>query len=87
MVCPGGPPWERFSKITDYRKILPTKPDQSHPNYVFLIGNNILVTPCLQKDAICLTKPNLPIDIGGAYIHDGVGVWHPLFFQKWTGMS
>ncbi|PAE44091.1 hypothetical protein [Bacillus sp. 7884-1] len=81
----GQNPWERFSRTVDYRKILTTKPHQSHPNYVFQIGKDIWVTRCLQKDAICLTKPNQQIKIGGAIIHDGVLVGDTLYFTKVSG--
>lgn len=81
----GQNPWERFSRTVDYRKVITTKPHQSHPNFVFLIGNDIWVTRCLQKDAICLTKPNQQVKIGGALIHDGVLVGDTLYFTKVNG--
>jgi outer membrane protein assembly factor BamB len=81
----GHPPWERFSKTIDYRKVLTTKPHQSHPNYVFQIGNDIWVTRCLQMDAVCLTKPNQSINLGGAYVHDGIVVGDSIYFTKVDG--
>ncbi|MFJ5760228.1 hypothetical protein ACIQAA_14080 [Neobacillus sp. NPDC093182] len=81
----GQNPWERFSRTIDYRKVLTTKPHQSHPNYVFLLGNDIWVTRCLQKDAICLTKSNHHINIGGSLVHDGVLVGNTIYFTKVDG--
>ncbi|MFB3161501.1 hypothetical protein P5G62_011745 [Neobacillus sp. 179-C4.2 HS] len=81
----GQNPWERFSRTIDYRKILTTKPHQSHPNYVFLLGNDIWVTRCLQKDAICLTKSNHQINIGGSLVHDGILVGNTIYFTKVDG--
>ncbi|TYS90030.1 hypothetical protein [Rossellomorea aquimaris] len=78
-------PWERFSKKVDYRKVLTTKPHLSHPNFVFHIGDEVWATRCLQKDAICLTNPDKRIDIGGAYIHDGVLFGDTLFFTRVDG--
>lgn len=79
------PPWDRFSPNVDYRKISTTKPHESHPNFVFQIGNDIWATRCLQKDAICLTKPDQIINIGGSYIHDGVLAGDTLYFTKVDG--
>ncbi|WP_226672044.1 hypothetical protein [Rossellomorea aquimaris] len=79
------PPWQRFSPKKDYRKVLTTKPHQSHPNYVFHLGNEIWATRCLQRDAICLTNPTKRIDIGGAYIHDGVLFGDTLYFTRVDG--
>ncbi|MBU8769289.1 hypothetical protein [Cytobacillus oceanisediminis] len=79
------PPWERFSPSYDYRKVPTTKPHHSHPNYVFTIGKDIWATRCLQKDAICLTKPNQKINIGGDYVHDGVLRGDTLYFTRVDG--
>ncbi|MDQ7862801.1 hypothetical protein RCO48_22535 [Peribacillus frigoritolerans] len=46
-------------------KVPTTKPHQSHPNFVFQIGKDIWATRCLQEDAICLTKLDQQIKIGG----------------------
>jgi hypothetical protein len=77
--------WKRFSRKMDYRKVPTTKPHQSHPNYVFQIGEDIWVTRCLQKDAICLTKPNKQIQIGEEKVHDGVVVGNLIYFTQVTG--
>ncbi|XJZ28211.1 hypothetical protein ACF5W4_05275 [Bacillota bacterium Lsc_1132] len=81
----GMDPWKKFSHATDYRKVPTTKPHHSHPNYVFQIGQDIWATRCLQKDAICLTKPGKKIDIGGDLIHDGIVEGNLLYFTQVTG--
>ncbi|MEH6948238.1 hypothetical protein V7068_14435 [Bacillus sp. JJ634] len=81
----GQKPWERFSRTIDYRKVPTTKPHQSHPNFVFQISEDIWVTRCLQYDAICLTRPNQQIDIGGAFVHDGVVFGDTIYFTKMDG--
>jgi hypothetical protein len=68
----GEPPWQRFSKSIDYRKVLTTKPHQSHPNYAFQLGNELWVTRFEQRDAICLTDPTLCMNIGIEKPHDGI---------------
>jgi hypothetical protein len=78
-------PWGHFPRNIDYRKVLTTKPHHSHPNYVFQIGKDIWATRCLQQDAICLTRPNQLIEIGGALVHDGVLVKDTIYFTKVDG--
>lgn len=67
----GEPLWTRFSKETDYRKVLSTKPHKSHPNYVFSFGEEYWVTRSAQKDAICLQDNSKKIEIGVEQAHDG----------------
>ncbi|PZD94748.1 hypothetical protein DNH61_17520 [Paenibacillus sambharensis] len=81
----GKPLWGRFSPSIDYRKVPTTKPHLSHPNYVFQLGHDVWVTRCLQKDAVCLTKPGRRINIGGAYVHDGVLAGNTLYFTRVDG--
>lgn len=69
----------------DYRKVFTTKPHQSHPNFVFHIGKNIWTTRCLQKDAICLTRPNQQIQIGGEKVHDGIVFGGSIYFTQVNG--
>jgi hypothetical protein len=68
----GGHPWERFSRMVDYRKVITTKPHQSHPNYVFQIDEDIWVTRFEQRDIVCLTQPELRVEIGIERPHDGI---------------
>lgn len=67
----GEDPWARFSKDLDYRKI-DTKPHGAHPNYIFLVGDDIWVTRFHFKDAVCLTQPGKRIAINVGLPHDGV---------------
>ena len=81
----GGDPWGRFSRETDYRKVATTKPHLAHPNYVFLLGNDVWTTRFVQRDAICLTRDADPIriDIGGP--HDGVLHGDAIYFTTVDG--
>ncbi len=82
----GNPPWTRFSRDTDYRKIVTTKPHQSHPNYVFEIGEDYWVSRFKQKDAICLTNPSKKtIPIGIEKIHDGILYNDHVYFTTVNG--
>ncbi|MEI2663803.1 hypothetical protein [Rossellomorea sp. LJF3] len=81
----GEGPWKRFDPKTDYRKVPTTKPHQSHPNYVFELKDDIWVTRCLQKDAICLTDRSKRINIGRQLIHDGVLFHGKLYFTQVDG--
>jgi hypothetical protein len=67
----GNDPWDKYSMDIDYRKIITTKPHESHPNYVFMIENDIWVTRFEQKDAVCITDMNKRINIGVEKPHDG----------------
>jgi len=67
----GEDPWQRFSKETDYRKVLSTKPYKAHPNFVFRLGDDLWVTRCDLKDAICLTHQAQRIAIDIQCVHDG----------------
>ncbi|WP_191560575.1 hypothetical protein [Metabacillus idriensis] len=73
-----------FQCKLDYRKVSTTKPHKSHPNYVFRIGEDIWVTRCLQKDAICLTTSQ-QINIERELIHDGVVFGDLVFFSQVDG--
>ena len=65
------PLWSRFSRDEDYRKVPTTKPHKSHPNFTFLLGEEIWVTRCEQKDAVSLTRSGRRIDIAVEKPHDG----------------
>lgn len=78
------PPWQRFSRSVDYRKIGTTKPHQSHPNFTFEMGPHVWVTRFLQRDAICLTEPRR-IDIAVERPHDGVLSGDQIYFTTVDG--
>ncbi len=59
----GRPLWSRFSPEVDYRKVNSTKPHKSHPNFVFMVDDDVWVTRCRQRDAVCLTTPERTISL------------------------
>jgi len=77
--------WARFSRQTDYRKVPTTKPHRSHPNHAFVIDGEVWVTRLQQRDAICLTKPGLRIDIAVQRPHDGDVCGDRIFFTTVDG--
>ena len=77
--------WQKFSRETDYRKVLTTKPHDSHPNFVFEHNDDVWVSRFEQKDAICLTNPNKRIDIGIERPHDGHVLGDKAFFTTVDG--
>jgi hypothetical protein len=77
--------WIRFSREIDYRKVPTTKPHKSHPNFVFLIGDEIWTTRMQHKDAVCLTSPGERIDISVSFPHDGHVVNDRIYFTTVDG--
>lgn len=83
--------WDRFSRATDYRKVPTTQPHQAHPNYVFMLGEEIWVTRCDCNDAICLTDRRKRIDLSGTedfpsvMVHDGLLHNGQLYFTSVNG--
>lgn len=81
----GKDPWERFDRSIDYRKVESTKPYESHPNYVFLLGDEVWLTRFKQKDAIAIDNPQRRIDIGVERVHDGVVHGDHIYFTAVNG--
>jgi len=81
----GGDPWQRFSPDIDYRKVASTKPHLSHPNHVFEVDGEVWVTRLEQRDAICLTSPDLRIDIAIQRPHDGYIFGDRIYFTTVDG--
>jgi len=79
------PLWSRFSREIDYRKILTTKPHDSHPNFVFKYNDDIWVSRFEQRDAQCLTDRTKTIDIGIEKPHDGHVFGNRAFFTTVDG--
>lgn len=79
------PPWQRFSRDVDYRRIGSTKPHRSHTNFAFEIGRDVWATRFQQRDAICLTTPGRRIDIAVERPHDGVVVGDEIYFTTVDG--
>lgn len=67
-----GRPWSRFSRTVDYRRIPTTKPHKAHPNYVFLVNDEVWVTRFEQRDAVCVNRPGRRIEIERQRPHDGI---------------
>jgi hypothetical protein len=80
------PLWTRFSKDVDYRKVRSTKPHRAHPNYVFMLGDEIWATRFEQRDAISLTRPRRHIDIQLERPHDGLVHEGRIFFTTVDGL-
>lgn len=81
----GGPVWQRFSRDIDYRLVESTKPHQSHPNFVFQLGDELWVTRLHQRDAVCLTDSGKRIDIALESPHDGVVRNQEIYFTLVDG--
>jgi hypothetical protein len=81
----GEPPWERFSRDIDYRRIGSTKPHRSHPNQIFHVGDEVWATRFEQRDALCLHDPNKRIDIGYERVHDGLVHGDRIYFTTVDG--
>lgn len=87
----GQDPWQRFSRDVDYRKVQTTKPRQAHPNFVFMIGDDVWATRCDLNDAVCLTTPGKRINLIGdpnnpvQFVHDGVAANGRIYFTSVDG--
>lgn len=68
----GRPLWSRFSPDVDYRKVASTKPHDSHPNYVFMVDDDVWVTRCCQRDAVCLTTPDRSVPLRTVEMYEEV---------------
>ena len=77
--------WQRFNRNTDYRRVLTTKPHQSHPNHVFYLDGEIWVTRFKQRDAISLSPPGRRIDIAVQLPHDGLVTDDSIYFTTVDG--
>jgi hypothetical protein len=77
--------WSRFSTEIDYRKVASTKPHLAHPNYVFILDDEIWATRFEQEDAICLTRNMPPIEIGAGKPHDGLLSCGAIYFTTVNG--
>ena len=79
------PPWRRFERSTDYRRVASTKPHGAHPNYLFVADDELWVTRFEQKDARCLTAPGRGIDIALERPHDGIVHGRRVYFTTVDG--
>lgn len=83
--------WTQFSRAIDYRKVPTTQPHAAHPNYAFMLGDEVWATRCDLKDAVCLTHDQKRIDLSGAgfqesvMVHDGLLHGDRLYFTSVNG--
>lgn len=80
----GHDPWKRFSRLTDYRKIVTTKPHASHPNFVFETRDDLWVTRNVQQDVISLLDSARRVEFAGRP-HDGVQANGKIYFTTVNG--
>jgi hypothetical protein len=81
----GEPPWQRFSRETDYRQVASTKPHQAHPNFTFELGGDVWATRLRQRDAVCLTDAGKKINISLEQPHDGLLLGKDIYFSLVDG--
>ncbi|WP_436794066.1 hypothetical protein [Actinospongicola halichondriae] len=67
----GGDPSKHIDGGRDLRQGVDLKPHTSHPNHVFLLGDEPWATRFEQRDAVSLHDPSRTISIGEERIHDG----------------
>jgi hypothetical protein len=78
--------WSVFDRDVDYRKVESTKHlYKSHPNYVFMLDDEVWVTRFKQQDAVSIADPSRRIDIGGDRVHDGVLFENHIYFTSVDG--
>ena len=80
-----GGEWSGSWPEGDLRRAGSLKPYTAHVNHVFMLGEDIWATRLLQRDAICLTRPGLRIEIGLEGVHDGFQRGDELFFTTVDG--
>ena len=82
-VLEGQNVWHRFSPDVDYRKVLTTKPHAAHPNFTFLLGEEVWSTRAEQHDAICVTDPLKKIHLTDECpVHDGIVTDESIVFTR-----
>ncbi len=78
-------PWSRFSRGVDYRRVVTTRPHQSHPNFAFELQGQVWVTRFEQGDAICLSESGKRIGLGVWRPHDGLACGERILFTGVEG--
>lgn len=69
----------------DYRQRVSTKPHLSHPNFCFLVNDEVWVTRCDLMDAISIENPEKRLFIGDGLVHDGVVFGKYIYFTTVNG--
>jgi hypothetical protein len=77
--------WATHDRNVDYRQGVNLKPHRSHPNHVFLLGDEPFATRFEGRDAISLLDPTRRIEIGGERIHDGLVRDDTIYFTTVDG--
>lgn len=82
-VLEGQDVWHRFSPDIDYRKVLTTKPHEAHPNFTFLLNDEVWSTRAKQHDAVCVTSPGRRIPLTDECpVHDGIVTDESIVFTR-----
>lgn len=81
----GADPWDHIHGDRDLRIGVELKPHASHPNHVFLVGDERWATRFEQRDAVSLDDPSRTITVGEERIHDGVVVGDHVHFTTVNG--
>jgi len=76
--------WQKFSKDTDYQKVMTTQPHLSHPNFAIEVGDDIWVSRGKQHDVYCVTQPGKRVGFCG-HPHDGVQIDGKVHFTTVNG--
>lgn len=64
-------PWAKVDHDLDYRLGVSTKPHEAHPNYVFMVDDDVWATRFEKRDAVCLTDRSKQIKVDIERVHDG----------------
>lgn len=78
-------PWANYDKAVDYRMGVSTKPHRGHPNYVFILDNEIWATRFEKKDAVCVTDRSKKILVETERVHDGLVHNDEIYFTTVDG--
>lgn len=76
---------DRVSSLSDVRRTPSTKPHLAHPNFCFILNNEVWVTRCDFMDAVTVNKPRKRIFIGDGLVHDGVVYGKHIYFTTVNG--
>ena len=58
------PTWERFDPEVDYRQVPTTKPHETHPNFVFIVEEDVWVTVSIHKMRSVFNRAARPFNSG-----------------------
>ncbi|NVK54887.1 MAG: GNAT family N-acetyltransferase [Alteromonadaceae bacterium] len=75
----------RTTNSEDWRSLSTTKPHLAHPNFCFLLNDEVWVTRCDFMDAVCISDPAKRLFIGDGLVHDGVATDKFIYFTTVNG--